>query len=542
MKHIAENIRLKDTRVSPTETAILEHSIPDAWPSGIERELQRLDCVARNSVNKRLDLRELPFITIDGADARDFDDAVYAHSELGGWKLWVAIADVSYFVQPDSVLDKVAYNRGNSVYFPDRVVPMLPEVLADDLCSLRQGEDRFSLACEIEINIDGSIQDWRFHEATICSHARLTYDAVGTYLGTGRTEELNDFPLEVLKNLDSLMGVYQSLVAGRNKRGSVDFEFSEAKMEYTKEGRIQNIRAVARNDAQRLIEECMLAANVCAARVLEEKHGGTLYRIHEAPATEDVVNLGRLLSGFGLTLGKGRSPTAGDYSDTLIAARAKKDVPIEMLQAMMLRSMRQAAYSSTKGPHFALGYPVYTHFTSPIRRYPDLVVHRLLKQEFGWGKRNKGKAVDLEGVANHCSFTDRRAEIAVRDVLQWLKAEFMQDKVGQAFLGMVSGVTEFGVFVQLLNYLIDGLVHVSELGEEYFGFDPLRQELIGSGSGRKIRLGDRMKVIVARVDLNQGRVDFLPQDDREVRQPGKGRRRVKRRSARSQFARDQGSA
>ena len=286
----------------------------------------------------------------------------------------------------------------------------------------------------------------------------------------------------------------------------------------------------------------MLAANVCAARVLEEKHGGTLYRIHEAPATEDVVNLGRLLSGFGLTLGKGRSPTAGDYSDTLIAARAKKDVPIEMLQAMMLRSMRQAAYSSAKGPHFALGYPVYTHFTSPIRRYPDLVVHRLLKQEFGWGKRNKGKAVDLEGVANHCSFTDRRAEIAVRDVLQWLKAEFMQDKVGQAFLGMVSGVTEFGVFVQLLNYLIDGLVHVSELGEEYFGFDPLRQELIGSGSGRKIRLGDRMKVIVARVDLNQGRVDFLPQDDREVRQPGKGRRRVKRRRARSQFARDQGSA
>ena len=495
-----------------TDLVILEHEIPDVWPSGMESELRRLDDICEDNTEERLDLQEYPFITIDGADAQDFDDAVYAEPNRGEWRLWVAIADVSYYVSASSIIDQVANERGNSVYFPDRVVPMLPAILSNDLCSLKQGEKRFVIVCEIEIKTDGSIRNWRFHQATICSHSRLTYDTVARYMSTGDTGVLDGVSRQARRNIDNLVAVWQSLCVSRNGRGSIDFDFPEVRMEYNHKGQIENVCAIQRSNAQRLIEECMLIANVCAAKELEAGSKQALYRIHEAPTLDNIGNLRRFMSGLGLTLGKGRLPTAEDYSGALVMAR-EKGLPIDVLQSMMLRSMKQAVYSSIKGPHFALGYQTYTHFTSPIRRYPDLVVHRLLKQRFGWGAGQKKWQVenqkDLTQVADHCSDTDRRAESAVRKVEQYLKAEFMQGKVGQRLSGIVSGVTEFGVFVQLSDYLIDGLVHVSNLGEEYFEFDPDCQELIGKATGSKIRLGDRMEVTVVRVDLDRGQVDFL---------------------------------
>jgi ribonuclease R len=493
------------------DRAIQNHDIPVDWPDGVEDELGQIQSSAGRGVNGRLDLRDLPFVTIDGVDARDFDDAVYGQSTLDGWNLWVAIADVSYFVPLNSRLDRAAQWRGNSVYFPNRVVPMLPEILSNDLCSLVPGQDRYVMVCEIRINRSGQIRSSLFHQATISSQARLTYDAVQGYLDGGVAPRSGLVSREIRKNLDDLCGIVQALTIERKNRGSIDLEIPEARIKFSNTGEIENICRVYRNDAHRLIEECMLAANLCAARLLEKKSVPALFRLHEEPASEDIVSLRHSLVGLGLPMSRKVSPSARDLAEVLCNAR-NKAVSVDNVQMLLLRSMKQAVYSANKGPHFALGYPVYTHFTSPIRRYPDLVVHRLLRKLLGWKKNQMDNEhptnTDLADTAAHCSLTERRAESAEREVARQLTAEFMQKKIGLRFAGVVSGVTEFGVFVQLNDFPIDGLIHVSKLGLEYFLFDAPRSQLTGQTSGRVWRLGDVVRVVVARVDLEKGRIDF----------------------------------
>ena len=495
------------------EMALRTFDIPHQWPKGVTKQVEKLtDQVPEEAKEGRIDLRQLPLVTIDGEDARDFDDAVYCEPlDDGGWQLWVAIADVSHYVRTGSALDDEAQQRGNSVYFPNRVVPMLPEILSNDLCSLIPNQDRYVMVCEIRINKSGQIRSSLFHQAIISSQARLTYDVVQGHLDGRMTLRSDLLSHEIKKSLDDLCGIVQALTIERKSRGSIDLEIPEARIKFSNTGEIENICRAYRNDAHRLIEECMLAANLCSARLLEAKHVPALFRLHEEPAVEDTVSLRQSLAGFGLTMSKMSSPNARDLAEVLCSAQ-KKAVSVDIVQMLLLRSMKQAVYSANKGPHFALGYPVYTHFTSPIRRYPDLVVHRLLKSRFGW-KQNKmdnehPTDTNLADIAEHCSLTERRAESAEREVVRQLTAEFMQKKIGLRFAGIISGVTEFGVFVQLNDFPIDGLIHVSKLGLEYFLFDALRGQLAGQISGRVWRLGDPVRVVVARVDLEKGRVDF----------------------------------
>jgi ribonuclease R len=504
------------------ESTIHNYDIPMDWPDGIKEELERIGSSPASERRNRLDLRHLPFVTIDGADARDFDDAVYGEPDEDGWKLWVAIADVSYFVPAESQLDRTAKLRGNSVYLQNRVVPMLPERLSNDICSLIPHQDRYVMVCEIKIGKSGQIRKSFFREAVIVSQARLTYDVVQSYLD-GR--KINGFPYDVKKSLDALYGLVHALTIKRKDRGSLDLEIPQARIEFSKMGAIENISRVYRNDAHRLIEECMLAANLCAARLLGAKRLPALFRIHEEPAPEEILSLRQSLAELGLTLPKRLSLNPRDLTEVICTAR-NKAVPVDIVQMLLLRSMKQAVYSETKGPHFALGYPVYTHFTSPIRRYPDLVVHRLLKNHLGWddGQVNdyQGATLDLAEIASHCSATERRAESAERAVARQFTAEFMKRKIGLKFDGVISGVTEFGVFVQLNDFPIDGLIHVSKLGLEYFLFDAFRSQLTGQTSGLVWRLGDPVRVVVARVDLEKGRIDFslVRHNDKPVHSKG----------------------
>lgn len=500
-----------DRKNTIIETAIQNYDIPVDWPDGLDSELERIQSSDEKNANGRLDLRDQPFVTIDGADARDFDDAVYGEQDGDYWKLSVAIADVSHFVPFGSRCDRIAQQRGNSVYFPNRVVPMLPEVLSNNLCSLIPDRDRYVVVCEMTIDKYGRMGSSLFREAIISSKARLTYDAVHAYLDRGPAACSIPLSRSIERNLDNLREIVQALEVERKNRGSIDLEIPETRIEFSETGEVKNVCRVYRNDAHRLIEECMLAANLSVARLLEADQAEGLFRLHEEPALEDVVSLRGLLAGLGLTMSRRASPSVQDLTKVLRSAQTK-GVSVDIVQTLLLRSMKQAVYSANKGPHFALGYPVYTHFTSPIRRYPDLVVHRLLKERLGWGQHQPGNSntaeTDLAELAAHCSFTDRRAESAGREVEQRLKAEFMQAKIGMQMSGVVSGITEFGVFVQLKDFPVDGLIHVSKLGLEYFLFDAVRKHLTGQATGRVWRLGDIVNVVVSRVDLEQGRIDF----------------------------------
>ncbi|MCP5129197.1 MAG: ribonuclease R [Pseudomonadales bacterium] len=505
------------------DIAIRSHGIPWEWPEAVVDEAGRLEAEPlEEDKQNRVDLRKLAFVTIDGEDARDFDDAVYCEKRtLGGWRLWVAIADVSHYVRPGSALDKEAAHRGNSVYFPEKVVPMLPEALSNGLCSLKPAVDRLAMVCEMELSRQGKLTKYTFYEAVIHSHARLTYTQVGEVLEQGSHPDVDKRRVPDLMRLHAL---YKVLRAARDKRGAIDFETVETRIIFNEQRKIEAIVPVVRNDAHKLIEECMLSANVAAADFFEANGVPMLYRVHEGPTEEKLENLRKFLGELGLDLGGGVKPTPVHYQRLLQQIEDREDAHV--IQTMLLRSLRQAVYQAENGGHFGLHYPAYAHFTSPIRRYPDLLVHRGMRRVIRAQKKGKGVQrvrgaspipmnsifpYDVQAMVaygEHCSMTERRADDATREVQAWLKCEYLQDHVGDEYNGVVSAVTSFGLFVELEDLYIEGLVHITALPSDYYNFDASHQRLLGERSGRSFQLGGRVRVQVARVDLDDKKIDL----------------------------------
>jgi ribonuclease R len=495
------------------DIAIRAHGLPFHWPDEVTAAADRFGADVPAAARKgRLDLRKKPLVTIDGEDARDFDDALYCEEMEGGWRLWVAIADVSHYVDRDGALDKEARNRGTSVYFPKQVIPMLPEVLSNGLCSLNPDVERLCMVCEMEIGKRGALRSFGFHEGVMRSHARLTYTQVAAMLVDG-DEALRKQHAELLPHLERLHAVFKVLNAARNRRGAIDFDSTETRIEFGPERKIERIVPVERTDAHRLVEECMIAANVSAAKFLKKHKVPALYRIHDQPPTEKIDDLRDFLSGVGLTLAGGDEPTPAHYAAVLRAAADRPDK--QLIQTVVLRSLSQAVYGPGLSGHFGLALDDYAHFTSPIRRYPDLLVHRGIRHVLRTGKA-AGFAyshTEMETLGEHCSMAERRADDATRDAIAWLKAEYMEDKVGDVFDGVVSGVTGFGLFVEIVDVFIDGLVHVTSLDNDFYHFDPIRHRLTGERGGRTFRIGDRLKVQVTRVSLDDRKIDLRLVDE-----------------------------
>ena len=511
------------------EIAIRKHDIPHSFPSAVEKQLKKwAEDVPEEAKRGRVDLRDLPLVTIDGEDARDFDDAVFCQKQGKGWKLWVAIADVSYYVRPKSALDTEAYNRGNSVYFPNRVVPMLPEKLSNGLCSLNPQVDRLCMVCEITLSAKGKMTDYQFYEAVMNSHARLTYNKVAKILE--KDTALCERYASLVPHLQDLHDMYQALVKARQQRGAIEFETIESKFIFNALGRIERIEPVVRNDAHKIIEECMILANIASANFMAKHQEPALYRIHAVPSEEKLTAFRSFLAECGLSLSGGNKPTPTDYAQLLEQIKQRPDH--ELIQTMLLRSMSQAVYSADNIGHFGLALEEYAHFTSPIRRYPDLTLHRGIKYLLAKQKGSKRKTTDTGGYhypleemdlfGAHCSSTERRADDATREVADWLKCEYMQDHVGEEFDGVISSVTGFGFFVRLNDLFIDGLVHISGLANDYYLFDMPKQRLIGENSGMMFRLGDAVKVRVEAVSLEQKQIDFsLISSERKPKRSGK---------------------
>lgn len=519
-----------------TQIAIRTHQIPHEWPQEVLKQVENLrEEVPEEAKQGRVDLRQLPLVTIDGEDARDFDDAVYCEAKKGGgWRLWVAIADVSYYVRPDTALDKEAINRGNSVYFPSQVVPMLPEVLSNGLCSLNPQVDRLCMVCEMTVSATGKISGYKHYEAVMNSHARLTYNKVHAILEGD--EELRERYQAVVPHLEELYSMYKVLKAARDERGGIEFETIETKFIFNAERKIDSIEPVVRNDAHKIIEECMILANIASASLVEKAKEPALYRIHESPGEERLTGFRDFLGELGLNLAGGLEPSPTDYANLMKQIGERQDK--ELIQTMLLRSMKQAVYNADNCGHFGLALKRYAHFTSPIRRYPDLLLHRAIKYLIAKESGNHTDRWtttggyhysfdDMDFYGQQCSMTERRADDATREVSDWLKCEYMQDHVGEELDGVIANVTGFGFFVRLTELHIDGLVHISTLANDYYQFDPVGQRLIGESFGNIYRLGDAVKVKVLSVNLDDRQIDFeIVGTSRKLR--GKGKTAKKR--------------
>ncbi len=507
------------------DVAIRMYELPHQWPDTIMKEAQKIkETISKAEIAKRVDLREHAFVTIDGEDAKDFDDAVYCEPRRGGsWRLYVAIADVSHYVKPKTEIDAEAYLRGNSVYFPGRVLPMLPEVLSNGVCSLKPNCDRLVMVAQMSINSAGKMTRYQFYPAVIHSHARLTYTEVAAALEQGQVAPAI---ASLLPALNNLLALYQILHAARLLRGAIDFDTVETRIIFGPDKKIQEVRPTVRNVAHRIIEECMLCANVATARFLMKAKIPTLYRIHDGPPADKLADLKDFLKARSLAFPRKAKIEPMDYAKLLDKAKTRSD--LRLIQMVLLRSLSQACYSPENIGHFGLAYTEYTHFTSPIRRYPDLLVHRQIKQILSESKKGLSQYTfeAINELGNHCSLTDRRAEQATRDVVQWLKCEFMLDKVGKKFDGLITGVTGFGFFVELQQIFVEGLVHVATLKNDYYRFDPIKHTLKGEASGQTYCLGDTVKVAVARVDLDERKIDFeLVQHQVEQRSRKRKRRK-----------------
>ena len=530
------------------EIAVRKYSVPHEFSQACLEQAKGLpDKVRAQDRKGRVDLRDVPLVTIDGEDARDFDDAVYClPAKVGrgkGWRLLVAIADVSHYVQTGSAIDIDAYDRATSVYFPRRVIPMLPEKLSNGLCSLNPDVDRLCMVCDMLVNAKGEVHAYQFYPAVMHSHARFTYTEVAAILANTRGPEAMRRK-ERVQDLIHLHDVYRALLASRQVRGAVDFETTETQIVCDDSGRIEKIVPRVRNEAHRLIEEAMLAANVCSADFIQQGQHPGLFRVHEGPTPEKKDILRNYLKALGIGMGLSEDPHTSEFQKI---AQATKDRPdAQQIHTMLLRSMQQAIYTPVNSGHFGLAYEAYTHFTSPIRRYPDLLVHRVIKSILEGRKyelptlptpgeahaklskrlqKNKpgqgGRAERLpkvrmspaeqqawEAAGLHCSANERRADEASRDVEAWLKCKYMREHLGEEYSGLVTAVTGFGLFVTLDNLYVEGLVHITELGGEYFRFDEARQELRGERTGIRYAIGTRVQIQVSRVDLDGRKIDF----------------------------------
>jgi len=492
------------------EIAIHAHGLPTDWPVAVEKEVRRLGKeVPAEAKRGREDLRHLPLLTIDGADARDFDDAVFCEPTPAGWRLYVAIADVAHYVERGSPLDEEARSRGTSVYFTRRVLPMLPEVLSNGLCSLNPEVDRLCMVCEMRVGRDGKVSRARFFEAVMRSHARLTYEEVAAAIFDGDAK-LRRKHARLLPHLEDLHDVFRALLGHRRKRGAIDFEIPEAYVELGEDRRIESISSYERNDAHRMIEECMIAANVSAARFLGRHKLPTLYRVHDKPTEERFKELKAFLATFGVPFPRVKDLQPRHFARVL--ERIKGKSYDTLVETVLLRSMARAAYQPDNLGHFGLSLAHYVHFTSPIRRYPDLLVHRAIKHVLSGKKPGSFpySPKDMDRLGQHCSMTERRADEATRDAIAWLKCEFMLDKIGEAFDGVITGVTSFGVFVQLQDVFVEGLVHVTSLENDYYEFDAPRHRLVGARSKKVYQLAAPLRVRVVDVDMEQRRIDFEP--------------------------------
>lgn len=529
------------------DIAIRKHGIPHEFPEDVlEQIAQMSDQVAEADKVDRIDLRHLPFVTIDGEDAKDFDDAVYCEKKAwGSWKLYVAIADVSHYVGVNTPLDHEAHRRATSVYFPGQVVPMLPELLSNGLCSLNPHVDRLVMVCEMSISAKGQISRYRFCEAVIQSHARLTYTQVGALLENEDHPDaavFKNYP-DLIKPVNTLYGLYKLLRVARTARGAIDFETVETRIVFDENRKIERIVPVVRNEAHKLIEECMLCANVASARLIEKYKMPGLYRVHQGPKEQRLEKLKSYLGELGLTLGGGLKPTPLDYQTLLQEIEERPDA--KTIQTFMLQSLSQAVYSPENQGHFGLHYKAYTHFTSPIRRYPDLLLHRairaMIRSDIESNHLQRSDTTQAEPrsrwlpytpeqmieLGEHCSMAERRADDASYDVLAWLKCEYTAGHIGDSFSGTVTGVTGFGLFVRLDEIYVEGLIHITGLSSDYYQFDAGKQRLKGERSGRSYNLGDALNVIVARVDLEERKIDFELDQAVEVSK-GKKRKPKKR--------------
>jgi len=492
------------------DIAMRSHGIATNWSDDVLADIKDLTAeVPEEAKNQegRIDIRNLPLVTIDGEDARDFDDAVFVESNDNGWRLVVAIADVSHYVERDTALDKEAHERGTSVYFPERVIPMLPEVLSNGLCSLNPHVDRLCMVCDMQLDKKGKVVSYNFYEAVMQSHCRFTYTKVAEIIENNDSDLRKEYKNFVPQLLE-MHSLFNVLLKRRKERGAIDFDTTETRIVFGEDRKIDKIVPLVRNDAHKLIEEFMILANVSAAKFLLKNNMPALYRVHGSPKETKIEGLKEFLAEVGLSLAGGEKPGPGDYAELLESIQDRPDM--HLIQTVLLRSLQQAVYTPDNNGHFGLAHDAYAHFTSPIRRYPDLLVHRGIRHIVRGGDAESYYYTEntMRAFGEHCSQTERRADEATRDAVDWLKCEFMMDKVGEVFEGTITSVTGFGLFVELDKIYVEGLIHVTSLEHDYYHFDASHHRLVGERTGQTFRLGDHIVASVAKVNLEDKKIDF----------------------------------